>query len=84
MDEKRILDKLEQLDNKLGKIELILDRNTYSLEIHEKRTTISEQRLAHIEQHVYLVTAMGKLALFLAGFSGFILTLLEIKKAFGR
>lgn len=83
-DNERMLNKLDELDKRLDSIALILERNTYSLEIHERRTTISEQRLGHIEKHVFVVNAMGKIALFTVGFSGFFLTILEIKKILGK
>lgn len=74
----RILNKLDELDSRLDSINLTLERNTVSLEIHEKRTTASEKRIEIIEKHVLTVNAVVKVGLFLAGFSGFVLTLFEI------
>ena len=79
--EERLFDKLDEMDKRLDRIDITLEKNTYSLEIHEKRTTVSEQRLAHIERHVFFVNAVGKVALFLAGFAGFALTIIQIIKS---
>ena len=53
--EKR-LDKIEEkvdiIVDKLYSIERILDKNTESLIIHEKRTNIAEQKLEVLEAHV--------------------------------
>lgn len=88
----RVEEKIDDLESKLGRIEdkidvmqssvvsmdKILDRNTASLEIHEKRTTASEKRIEYIEKHVYVLNAMVKIAAGVAGFSGCVLAILQI------
>ena len=90
----RLEDKLDILDERLDKIESkvdnitstlvsldkILDRNTVSLEIHEKRTTASEKRIGYIETHVYLINAVVKVSIAAGGIAAFVLTVLEILK----
>lgn len=91
----RLEDKLQNLDERLDKIESkvdsitnsltsldkILDRNTVSLEIHEKRTTASEKRIEYIESHVYLINAVVKVSFAAGGIAAFVLTILEILKS---
>lgn len=82
-NEDRILDKLDELDSRLLDIDVTLARNTLSLELHERRTTLSEERLKLMENQVLFINALGRAGLFVVGLSGFLLTLLEIKKSLG-
>lgn len=60
--EQKIDEKFDQVMDKLHDIDVTLVRNTDSLEIHEKRTTIAEQKLDafetklnHVDTHVKIV-----------------------------
>ncbi len=46
---KSLEEKIDKLDEKIDKISETLVRNTVSLEQHEYRTTLAEQRLGHVE-----------------------------------
>lgn len=81
--------KLDQLDIKqdrlLDKIEatnIILAKNTTSLEIHERRTTASETRITTLEQDSIkrkaLTTIVIKIGAFLVGISTVVATAFEV------
>lgn len=46
----RMLDKLDETNKELGKINIVLDRNTVSLEEHMKRTKLLEENLKPIRR----------------------------------
>ena len=53
--------KLDKLDERLDRIELILERNTQSLADHIRRTEILETEMKPVKDHVAMVGAWAKL-----------------------
>jgi hypothetical protein len=66
----RLDSKISKTDEKIGNIEVILARNTTSLEEHIKRTNILEQKLEPVETHVKHVEGIVKFTIWLATISG--------------
>lgn len=51
---------------RLHRIELIMERNTTSLEEHMRRTEVLEQKMEHVDTHVKMVNGIVKFLLALS------------------
>lgn len=71
------------VSKKLTNIELILDRNTTSLEVHMKRTNQLEDRTEQMENHVVEIGGVLKFLKGLGWFIGVLVSVLAVLKAIG-
>jgi len=55
MDNKRIFDKLEKIEDHVGKQEVSLARLTVSVEEHVKRSNLLEESMKPVQRHVFMV-----------------------------
>lgn len=67
----RILEKVNDIDVKLGKHEIILEKNTDSLIEHMRRTDLLEEQIKHVEKHVTRIEAAYAFFLKLCAFFAF-------------
>lgn len=67
-----INNKLDKLDEKLGRVDVTLALNTQSLIEHTRRTANLEDRVEPLEKSHMLFVAMAKICIALAGAAGLI------------
>lgn len=78
MDDKRVLDKLDKLDERLDKIDITLIKQQAILDEHVRRSLSNEETLdlyrkefEPVKQHVLYVNFVFKIFLFLATLAAF-------------
>lgn len=76
--EEKIYDKLDKINDHLGKIDVTLSAQHISLDNHIKRTSQLEQRMIPLEKHVVLFSTLGKLGIAFGSIIGVIAGVLEI------
>jgi len=74
MDENRVYNKLDKIEERLGSIDVTLIEQHISLREHIKRTNLLEKKLEPVEKHVIMVQGGLK-------FVGIIATLTAIAEA---
>jgi hypothetical protein len=75
MDDSRILDKLDKIDEKLASIDVRLGKYNSELEFHIARTNQIEDELVPIVKHVEQVRGATKLLAFFGAVGAFISSL---------
>lgn len=58
--EPKALEILMEVEKRMGRFELLLERNTDSLEEHIKRTEMLEERVQPLENHIAMWAGAGK------------------------
>ena len=81
MDSKRILDKLDKIQDDVTEIKVTMAVNATSLEEHMRRTALLEESLKPVEKHVQMVNSILKFI----GFVGLILSIIAaVMKILGK
>ena len=62
--------KVDRIDERLDNIDKTLAVNTRLLDDHIKRTNLLEDKMGHVDKHVYTVQTAGKIALWVLGVIG--------------
>ena len=76
--------KIDKLDTRLDEINTTLVVNTDHLAQHMARTALLEKRVQFIESHIYIVNALFKVGIGLAGFAAFVAALVQIVDFFKK
>lgn len=72
MNEERILDKLDKLDDRLNNIDKTLVKQEENLAEHMRRTDLLEKKFEPVEDHVKHVTGIGKAIAFIGVIAGIV------------
>jgi hypothetical protein len=78
MSDQRLLDKIDKIEEHLGKQEVSLARLTVSVEEHVRRSNLFEEALKPVQQHVLRVEG----ALKLIGLLGILAALIQTIRSF--
>lgn len=78
MDNKRVLDKLDKIDDKLGAIDVTLAGQHVTLYEHMKRTALLERELVPIKKHILMLNAMARIVAIIIAGAAFAVTVQQL------